>query len=136
MGTRTQQLRRAASDAIVVAGDVEPPQPGRWDEPCQVRRRQSRDDRQCRQDDAERQHRLQALAGCQYPGLRRGRLRVAETDAVPEETAHRPPRRCRRRLADATDPGVTTKTTASADRISWRRRLRHDSPGVISLLSM
>ena len=57
---------------------------------------------QCRQDDAERQHRLQTLAGRQYVA------RVAETDAVPEQTAHRPPRRCERGLARAVagEPGA------------------------------
>ena len=53
IGPRAQHLRRPASDPIVVAGNIEPPQPGRRVEPCQVRRRQGRDDGQCRQDDTE-----------------------------------------------------------------------------------
>ena len=90
-----ERLRRTVSCPVIVAGDVEAAQPGRQDERGQVRGGQGRDHRHGRQDDAQGEHRLQALTG-------RHHIRCpAEADAGSEQTAQGPARRCQRRLAGA-----------------------------------
>ncbi len=58
-----QRRHRAVAGGVVVTGNVESPQRVREQDGGEMRRRESCDHRYGRQDAAERQHRLDALAG-------------------------------------------------------------------------
>ena len=124
---RRQRLVRTPTGRVVVADDVEPAQPGRKQQAGEIRGRQGSGQRQGGHDLAQRQHRLDALAGRHHVAGR------PEANRVAEQVTHRPPRHRNRRLATAgrIEPGAL-HTRDSAVSVGDRGDQRR--PGVAGVL--